>query len=157
MLEQFSHHSSTKGIVLSPLPRSQGDYHLNPDQKRKKKKNWTVSLRFQKSCDKYLFHLLLPGKERTSWIRIRLSYPRVFLCICSGEPRIPFITYCLVHNMSNLHHVTELTFAVSEVCILHRYSGHQFRWQIIKSRVRLWTTTQDNTSHVMRLSRFCLY
>lgn len=155
MLEQFSHHSSTKGIVLSPLPRSQGDYHLNPDQKRKK--YWTVSLRFQKSCDKYLFHLLLPGKERTSQIRIWLSYPRVFLKICSGEPRIPFITYCPAHNTCNLRHVTELTFAVSEVCIPHCYSGHQFRWQIIKSRVRLWTTTQDNTSHVVRLSRFCLY
>lgn len=49
MLEQFFHHSSTKGIVLSPLPRSQGDYHLNPEHKEKKQQ--TISLRFQRSCD----------------------------------------------------------------------------------------------------------
>lgn len=34
MPEQSSHHSSTKGIALSLLPRSQGDYHLNPEQEK---------------------------------------------------------------------------------------------------------------------------
>lgn len=56
-LEQFSHHSSTKGIVLSPLPRSQGDYHLNPEQKEKNNKHLTISLRFLRSCDTKYFSL----------------------------------------------------------------------------------------------------
>lgn len=33
MPEQSSRHSSTKGIALSLLPKSQGDYHLNPEEK----------------------------------------------------------------------------------------------------------------------------
>ena len=33
MPEQFSRHSSTKDIALSLLPKSQGDYHLNPEEK----------------------------------------------------------------------------------------------------------------------------
>lgn len=41
---------------------------------------------------------------------------------------------------STSHHRAHLC---SEACILHYYSGHQFSWQIIKSRVRLWTTTQN--------------
>ena len=33
MPEQSSRHSSTKGIALLLLPKSQGDYHLNPEEK----------------------------------------------------------------------------------------------------------------------------
>lgn len=133
-LEQFSHHSSTKGIVLSPLPRSQGDYHLNPEQKEKNNKHWTISLRFLRSCDTNtnIFHFLfrqLLQKAILPFTREDLMNEELAVLtegFCRNLPWRAENPFCQLFSHARHvpfapHHWADLH---SKVSILHYYSGN---------------------------------